>query len=120
MWTENKLVKVIVNGEENEDVAMMLGRSGDAFFPVAKTKRDLEVSRSLHASSDQLRSLNLKDGENQVSFVVESSLQGKQETKGRIFLYQHNAKFVITDIDGTVTKSDFRGNLLTPFGIPWF
>lgn len=61
-------------------------------------------AKSLRLTSDQLKSLNLKNGVNQVEFSVNSALQGRQTCKARIFLWNFDAKIVISDVDGTITK----------------
>ena len=42
-----------------------------------------------------------------------------QEVKTRIFLWNHNRKIVISDVDGTITKSDLLGHVLPMFGRDW-
>jgi len=55
-------------------------------------------------SSDQLNRLNLKLGKNKVEFSVTTSLQGTTIVESNIFFLDHMTKFVISDIDGTITK----------------
>jgi phosphatidate phosphatase LPIN len=61
----------------------------------------------------------LKFGENTISFTVYSDLQGAQTVSSRVFLWEHSAKLVISDIDGTITKSDILGNLMPLMGKDW-
>lgn len=70
-------------------------------------------------SSDQLKELNLKEGRNEISFVVQSRLQGKQILNCELFLWNYDSKIVISDIDGTITRSDFLGHVLPLFGRDW-
>lgn len=70
-------------------------------------------------TAEQLRSLNLKEGENIVEFIVKNNLLGEQSITGRIFVWNHDSKIVISDVDGTVTKSDMLGHLLPRFGKDW-
>jgi len=49
--------------------------------------------------------LNLKPGANKITFTVHSSLQGSRSVTAKLFLWKENAKIVISDIDGTITKS---------------
>lgn len=60
--------------------------------------------RTLVLTSDQLKRLNLKSGSNQVEFSVTTALQGTTRVQANIFFFDHLTKFVITDIDGTITK----------------
>lgn len=64
--------------------------------------------------------LQLKDGYNKIEYTVKSELQGEQSISGSIFLYEQNVKIVVSDIDGTVTRSDIRGNVYYVFGKEWF
>ena len=70
-------------------------------------------------NSEQLKSLDLKEGRNDVVYTVTSSLQGVQQVHGRIFLWKSDSKIVISDVDGTITKSDVLGHLLTMMGKDW-
>ena len=70
-------------------------------------------------SSDQLKSLNLKLGKNDVLYSVNTPLQGVQQIEGRIYLWKANSKIIISDIDGTITKSDVLGHLFTMIGKDW-
>ena len=116
--SENVMVNVEVNGIDNSQVAMLLGQAGEAVF-VHKNPVTHEAVRSLTATSEQLKSLGLHDGENTVRFSVESNLQGKQEVVGKIFLLNWDAKIVISDVDGTITKSDVPGHILPRLGMDW-
>ncbi|CAF4442118.1 unnamed protein product, partial [Rotaria magnacalcarata] len=51
---------------------------------------------------------------NHVEFSVTTSLQGTTYAESNIFLFDHKTKFVISDIDGTITKSDVFGHIF-PF-----
>lgn len=70
-------------------------------------------AKSLRLSSDQLKSLDLQDGINTVQFSVYSSFQGKAVCSAKIFLWNHDTKIVISDVDGTITKSDVLGHVFT-------
>lgn len=43
----------------------------------------------------------------------------EEEVTGRLFLWRHSDRVVISDIDGTITMSDVRGHLLTRLGKDW-
>lgn len=63
--------------------------------------------------------LELKDGANEIKFTVISDFQGKQEVKGKIVLWDYTTKIVISDVDGTVTRSDVPGHILPRLGMDW-
>ncbi len=54
-----------------------------------------------------------------MTFAVSSRLQGVQTVEAHIFLWRADAKVVISDIDGTITKSDFLGNVMPLVGRDW-
>ena len=60
--------------------------------------------------------MDLKPGSNSVTFTV---TQGKAQTSAQIFLWNYDDKIVISDIDGTITKSDALGHLFTMVGRDW-
>jgi phosphatidate phosphatase LPIN len=62
------------------------------------------LKKTLVLTSDQLKRLNLKSGMNQVEFSVTTALQGTTIVEANIFFFDHLTKFVISDIDGTITK----------------
>lgn len=61
-------------------------------------------AKTLRLTSDQLKTLNLQKGANDVSFTVQSSFSGVAMITARIFLWQSDYQIVISDIDGTITK----------------
>lgn len=78
------------------------------------------VIRSLRPTSDILESFQLNFGKNDIRFEIDDEFLGHQFLDGRIFLYNNKAKFVISDIDGTVTKSDVLGHLFNLLNKDWF
>ncbi|CAF1434877.1 unnamed protein product [Rotaria sordida] len=75
--------------------------------------------KTMILTSDQLKQLNLKSGRNQVEFSVTTALQGTTIVEANIFFFDYNTKFVISDIDGTITKSDVFGHIFPLFGKDW-
>ncbi|KAK9477647.1 Lipin/Ned1/Smp2-domain-containing protein [Lipomyces japonicus] len=72
--------------------------------------------KTLRLTSDQLKSLNLVPGANQVSFSVNG---GRAVCTSRMFYWRYDLPIVISDIDGTITKSDALGHVLTMLGRDW-
>ena len=70
-------------------------------------------------SAGQLDMLNLKDGQNTVTFSCYSSLWGTQTATAFIYLMPWNSKVVVSDVDGTITKSDMLGHVMTLIGRDW-
>eukprot|EP01069_Polyplicarium_translucidae_P000980 Polyplicarium_translucidae@DN1473_c0_g1_i1.p1 len=75
--------------------------------------------RTLRPSSAQLGSLGLVEGSNRIQFTVHSTLQGAQTVSGTIYLWPSNAKIVVSDVDGTITRSDVLGQLMPIVGKDW-
>ncbi|XP_024840261.2 phosphatidate phosphatase LPIN2 isoform X3 [Bos taurus] len=75
--------------------------------------------KSLRLSSDQIAKLNLQDGPNDVVFSITTQYQGTCRCAGTIYLWNWNDKVIISDIDGTITKSDALGQILPQLGKDW-
>lgn len=75
--------------------------------------------KSLRLTSEQIESLNLKKGINEVVFSVTTAYQGTTRCKCYLFRWKYNDKVVISDIDGTITKSDVLGHILPMVGKDW-
>lgn len=98
-----------------------------------KPKLVKKMVRSITPTSEQLASLNLKEGSNPVTFTFSTAMLGKQrvsslvsyplqlmETRpftcykffncfteqvdARIYLWKWNTRIIISDVDGTITK----------------
>ncbi|UJR14755.1 hypothetical protein I4U23_001745 [Adineta vaga] len=83
--------------------------------PTTKT-----LKKTMILTSDQLKRLNLKSGTNHVEFSVTTAFQGTTVVEANIFLFDHMTKFVISDIDGTITRSDVFGHILPLVGRDWY
>ncbi|XP_027748639.1 phosphatidate phosphatase LPIN1 isoform X2 [Empidonax traillii] len=79
----------------------------------------VSYKKSLRLTSDQLKSLKLKNGPNDVTFSVTTQYQGTCRCEGTIYLWNWDDKVVISDIDGTITRSDTLGHILPTLGKDW-
>ncbi|XP_029934997.1 phosphatidate phosphatase LPIN2 isoform X2 [Myripristis murdjan] len=75
--------------------------------------------KSLRLSSDQIASLKLREGPNDVTFSITTQYQGTCRCVGTIYLWNWDDKVIISDIDGTITKSDVFGQILPQLGKDW-
>lgn len=75
--------------------------------------------KTLRLSSDQIEKLNLRDGPNDIVFSITTQYQGTCRCEGTIYLWSWNDKIIISDIDGTITKSDALGQILPQLGKDW-
>lgn len=83
-----------------------------------KSKKSLkrDVCFSLRLNSEELKSLDLNSGKNDVVFKVSGV---DRQLEASIYLWSENDKIVVSDIDGTITKSDLRGHLYSFVGRDW-
>uniref|UniRef100_A0AAY4ES76 phosphatidate phosphatase n=1 Tax=Denticeps clupeoides TaxID=299321 RepID=A0AAY4ES76_9TELE len=75
--------------------------------------------KSLRLTSEQIESLNLREGANKVVFSVTTQYQGTCRCEAAIYLWNWDDKIIISDIDGTITKSDALGHILPQLGKDW-
>ncbi|OMO78979.1 hypothetical protein CCACVL1_13981 [Corchorus capsularis] len=82
-------------------------------------KQVKKMIRAITPTSEQLASLNLKDGMNHIAFTFSTPMLGKQQVDARIYLWKWNTRVVISDVDGTITKSDVLGQFMPLVGVDW-
>ncbi|KHN96756.1 SMP2 protein [Metarhizium album ARSEF 1941] len=75
---------------------------------------NVNYAKTLRLTSDQLKALDLKPGENSMSFTV-----NRATCAANMYLWKHETPVVISDIDGTITKSDALGHVLNMIGRDW-
>ena len=71
-------------------------------------------AKTLRLTSDQLKAVDLKPGANSMSFTV-----NRATCHANIYYWKHDIPIVISDIDGTITKSDVLGHVLNTLGRDW-
>ncbi|KAI3761166.1 hypothetical protein L1987_51576 [Smallanthus sonchifolius] len=76
-------------------------------------------TRALTPTPEQLASLNLSEGKNIVTFTFSTSVLGPQKVDARIYLWRWDTRIVISDVDGTITKSDVLGQFMPMVGRDW-
>jgi phosphatidate phosphatase PAH1 len=89
---------------------------------VLSKKKKYQPAKSLELFPHQLEQLGLVKGVNTIRYTVKSShiLHGTAAScTAKVFFWDSNVKLVISDIDGTITKSDTRGHLLALIGRDW-
>lgn len=86
----------------------------------AKKKEKLKDNKPGNVpTSYQLQLMNLKPGKNTITFKCHSTLTGTKKLSCSIFLWNYNDKIVISDVDGTITKSDVMGHIMPILGKDW-
>nr|XP_020502540.1 phosphatidate phosphatase LPIN2-like isoform X1 [Labrus bergylta] len=117
-------VKATLDDVDSDEVAG-LGRK--ATLPVSLSTETLSATqcisqmyrKSLRLTSEQIEHLNLREGANKVVFSVTTQYQGTCRCEAAIYLWNWNDRIIISDIDGTITKSDALGHILPQFGKDW-
>ncbi|KAI0390633.1 LNS2-domain-containing protein [Xylariaceae sp. FL0594] len=81
---------------------------------LSSSSNQKNYAKTLRLTSDQLKALNLKPGQNSMSFTV-----NRATCTAHMYLWRHETPVVISDIDGTITKSDALGHVLNMIGRDW-
>ena len=76
--------------------------------------RKFRMKKSSKIPSDILEKFELKPDMNEIEFIVDGFT-----IKSNIYLWNYKDKIVISDFDGTVTRSDVIGQIGVYFGIDW-
>ncbi|XP_067359462.1 phosphatidate phosphatase LPIN2-like isoform X1 [Channa argus] len=109
----------------DSDEAAGLGRK--AMIPSSVSAETLSTTqcitqmyrKSLRLTSKQIEQLNLCEGANKVVFSVTTQYQGTCRCEAAIYLWNWEDRVIISDIDGTITRSDALGHILPQFGKDW-
>ncbi|NXX38928.1 LPIN3 phosphatase, partial [Tricholaema leucomelas] len=117
----NTLLPPLLRQEEekssSDDEPLHPGDVLDLAAPAQKSQPTYK--KSLRLSSEQIERLNLQEGPNEVAFSVTTQYQGTCRCKATIYLWNWDDKVVISDIDGTITRSDALGHILPHLGKDW-
>jgi len=111
---ENKESNKVIN-KENQDKIFIKDEKEDINIDSNKSdKKELtkEDYISFTPSSSQLQELNLNPNNNKIEFI---STKSNCKILSSIYLWEENIKIVVSDIDGTITKSDLVGIMNIPF-----
>ncbi|CAL5204669.1 unnamed protein product [Lathyrus oleraceus] len=85
----------------------------------SKPNLTTKIVRETTPTSEEIASLNLKEGRNIVTFTFSTAMLGKQQVDAQIYLWKWNDRIVISDVDGTITKSDVLGQFMPLVGVDW-
>ncbi|OVA18239.1 Lipin [Macleaya cordata] len=101
------------SGSQNPNVELTPTSSGGNESP------HKQLVRTNIPTTEQIASLNLKDGQNMITFSFSTRVLGTQQVDAHIYLWKWNARIVISDVDGTITKSDVLGQFMPLVGKDW-
>lgn len=83
----------------------------------------MRIRRTLTPTSETLQELGLVEGKNIIRYVVQNENDEKQKvvttSEAKIYLIDCERKIVISDVDGTITKSDVLGHLMPRLDQDW-
>lgn len=82
----------------------------------AYQQNDKTYFKTLRLTSEQLKKMNLHYGKNRLTFKVN---EGTSQVVSNLYLWSYTTPIVISDIDGTITKSDALGHVLNLIGKDW-
>ncbi|VEN44936.1 unnamed protein product [Callosobruchus maculatus] len=107
---------------KEETVAIPISIENEGSLPASisppATTSD-KYRKTLRLTSKQISSLNLRDGMNELEFSVTTAYQGTTRCQCQLYKWKWDDKIVISDIDGTITKSDVLGHILPIVGKDW-
>lgn len=78
-----------------------------------------QLVRTNVPTTEQIMLLNLKEGQNVITFSFSTRVLGLQQVDAHMYLWKWNARIVISDVDGTITKSDVLGQVMPLVGKDW-
>uniref|UniRef100_A0A8C5G8D5 phosphatidate phosphatase n=1 Tax=Gouania willdenowi TaxID=441366 RepID=A0A8C5G8D5_GOUWI len=107
------------SSSSDEDHRSTMQESGSCESELFLTPGSVCYKKTLRLTSEQLASLQLKEGPNDVVFSVTTQYQGTCRCHGTIYLWSWDDKIIISDIDGTITRSDTLGHILPTLGKDW-
>ncbi|XP_034938533.1 phosphatidate phosphatase LPIN2 isoform X2 [Chelonus insularis] len=102
------------DSNQNEPQGVKIPKERRSYYESSEKYR-----KTLRLTSEQIASLNLKEGLNDVVFSVTTAYQGTSRCMCCIYRWRYDDKIVISDIDGTITKSDVLGHILPIVGKDW-
>ncbi|CAF0713107.1 unnamed protein product [Brachionus calyciflorus] len=115
--SSSTLLTTIVKEEVKEEIKETDTLIFEADFENKTHKQKFRKTTRL--SSEQIKKLNLNPGLNEIKYSVTTPLQGTTRISSYIFLWNYDDKIIVSDIDGTITKSDVWGQVLPLFGKDW-
>jgi len=74
------------------------------------------VEFTLQLDSKELDALGLEPGKNPIVFKVGGQ---NHQLSGNVYLWDSSDRVVVTDFDGTITKSDILGHVCAMVGVDW-
>lgn len=115
--TESDIRKPIVTAHRrsaSDDSAVFGLETPPKIPPEIAGDPNRNYAKTLRLTSEQLKAIGLKPGSNSMDFTVNRAI-----SQANIYLWRYDVPIVISDIDGTITKSDALGQVLNMIGHDW-
>ena len=113
--TDTKVDMASSHSRRDSDSALGMGSQPSSPGQLASAgDPNKNYAKTLRLTSDQLKAMSLKSGPNSMSFTV-----NRATCNATLFYWRHDVPIVISDIDGTITKSDVLGHVLNTIGRDW-
>ncbi|KAG6595289.1 Phosphatidate phosphatase PAH1, partial [Cucurbita argyrosperma subsp. sororia] len=119
-----RVKKYELNGEDTSNEEVFLDTESEFQSPTLTSQHYSDstrkcITRTNIPTTEQIASLNLKEGQNRIEFTFPTKVFGEQKVDAHIYLWKWNARIVISDVDGTITKSDVLGQFMPLVGMDW-
>ena len=89
-------------------------RAKSVYSDSKQKKKRYRMRKSSKFPSHILEKFELKEGMNEIEYIVDG-----YSISSNIYLWDYTDKIVISDFDGTITRSDVIGQIGVYFGIDW-
>lgn len=89
-------------------------RAKSVYSDSKQKKKRYRMKKSSKFPSHILEKFELKEGMNEIEYIVDG-----YTISSNIYLWDYTDKIVISDFDGTITRSDVIGQIGVYFGIDW-
>lgn len=103
-----------IAGHSRRDSDSAVGLSTQPSSPTMAGDPNKNYAKTLRLTSDQLKTMKLASGANTMAFTV-----NRATCNATLWYWKHDVPIVISDIDGTITKSDVLGHVLNTIGRDW-
>uniref|UniRef100_A0A0A0L0S5 phosphatidate phosphatase n=3 Tax=Cucumis sativus TaxID=3659 RepID=A0A0A0L0S5_CUCSA len=126
LWSSRfgRVKEIQLNGDDTSNEEVFLDTESEFNSPTLTSQHDIDtprkrILRTYIPTTEQIASLKLKEGQNRIKFTFPTKVLGVQKVDAHIYLWKWNARIVISDVDGTITKSDVLGQFMPLVGMDW-
>ena len=99
---------------DSDSAVGMTSQPGSPGAMIGAGDPNKNYAKTLRLTSDQLKTMDLQSGANPMTFTV-----NRATCSAVLWYWRHDVPIVISDIDGTITKSDVLGHAFTFIGRDW-